>query len=346
MIQSRKIASNASTRYSTVRVTNAYNTLAALLSPQNACMVNLQTGQRTELEHIGDGNALKWDRTDPCKFYYHSENILYFMFAGEWLPRIQHQFTEYSKIGDCGEADLSESGLLVLIGDDTEVFVYNPATEEKRIIGQFGDIDALTITPDNDVIISWDNEKPKPGIWLYREGQEPFQLTKVDCHKMVCRDTNGDPVMIFTDAAEADSKNSIVKIRLADGQRTHLLTMGWNPYPNGVAGDELAVHITASPSGRVFFETYRPFYTGGTWLQYEGLILELPLDGSAPIPICEHGSTGRTYPSQPKASAGDKAIVFCSDRDGQVDAWLAELQDYISPGPEPAITGEFEGVSI
>src|ERR1017187_1215780 len=103
------------TRYGTMRQINVINTLALVLGPQCAHVIDLSTLYRTELPTIGDSNAPKWSRTDPSLIYFNSGdavannqlktcNVL----TGEIV--VLHTFAEYRNVTDHGEADISPDG--------------------------------------------------------------------------------------------------------------------------------------------------------------------------------------------------------------------------------------------
>ncbi len=156
-----------------------------------------------------------------------------------------------------GESDISFDGdHFVFAGNGRYVFVYQISTATKGPVFDTGgrSFDSLYLTPNNNVIISW----TQTGTVRYT-GQELFdtklnflrQVGRADGHKDVSLDTNGDEILIWTNSNDPQPmcNNGIVKIRLADGQQTCLVSLDWS----------LAVHISAPDnSGFVYVETYNP----------------------------------------------------------------------------------------
>jgi hypothetical protein len=112
------------------------------------------------------------------------------------------------------------------------------------------------------------------------------------------RDTNGDEVLIWTNANDPAPicGNGIVKIRLADGQQTCLVSLDWS----------LAVHISAPDgNGWVFVETYAPGdpFATPAWTTYTNEILQVKLDGSETRRLAHHRSRPfNSYNYQPHVS--------------------------------------------
>ena len=91
--------------------------------------------------------------------------------------------------------------------------------------------------------ITWFQNGPSRynGIELFdRNMNFQRQLTQAGGHMDVTRDTNGDEVLVWTNAADPAyiSENGIVKVRLSDGHQTTLVTFDWS----------LAVHVSAPDS--------------------------------------------------------------------------------------------------
>ncbi|PYV07637.1 MAG: hypothetical protein DMG07_27975, partial [Acidobacteria bacterium] len=199
----------------------------------------------------------RWSRRDANVFYYIRGNQLRQYNVSTAAISVVHTFSEYGSITGNGESDICFDGdHFVLAGDGRYVFVYQISTDSKGSVFDTGGrgFDSLYITPNDNVTITWYQNGPSRynGIELFdRNMNFQRQLTQAGGHMDVTRDTNGDEVLIWTNSADpaAISNNGIVKVRLADGHQTTLVTFDWS----------LAVHVSApDSSGWAFVETYAP----------------------------------------------------------------------------------------
>lgn len=327
--------SSSSIQYSTVRPESCDDHYALINEISSMSLYDLLLKKRIEkLDWLGDSdpnvpNGAMWSRIEGASFYYTQGNSLFNYNIDTKERNLHRQFTEYSLISSKGEADLgADNDSVILCGDDKEVFIYHLRSNIKStpVIPGFT-IDGITITPDGNILISGSE-----GIWLYRYGFTFVSIWPRDTHKTVTRDIDGSECVILYD----DGPNDIVKVNLKDCFKTILITFGWNPNTNKIKGDELAFHITATLFGKVLFETYRPKWNGtDSQLKYQGQLVQLPLDGSEPIIICEHGSSGKTYESQPRASISQDGTVllFNSDKNGSTDVYMINLNPSLTPQP-------------
>ncbi len=279
----------------------------------------------------GDGNSLgnlpldvntlsepRWSRKDNSTLYYHRGNQLKSYNVSTGLTNVVHTFSEYSLIGGNGEMDISQDGdHLVFVGNGRYVFVYTISTDRKLAAFDTAGhgFDSIYITPDNNVTITW----LQYGIQTRYTGVELFdtnmnflrQVAHIGGHMHMSRDLNGDEVLVWTnsnDAQPACGQNAIVKIRLADGAQTCLLSLDWS----------LAVHISAADDTWAFVETYNPsdVIPPSGWLPYTNELLQIKLDGSEVRRLAHHRSRPlNSYNYQPKltVSRDGTHLVYASN---------------------------------
>ena len=235
--------------YSTMSPFNPNNTLLLLI---HVSYFALYDGSGHFLRDLPrEVNALsqpRWSRRVPYIFYHIRGNELrqYNVFTS--AISVVHTFSEYSSIDGKGESDISFDGdHFVFAGDNRYVFVYQISTDSKGSTFDTGGrgFDSLYITPNDNVTITWYQNGPSRynGIELFdRNMNFQRQLTQAGGHMDVTRDTNGDEVLVWTNSNDPAfiSENGIVKVRLADGHQTTLVTFDWS----------LAVHISAPDSSR------------------------------------------------------------------------------------------------
>src|SRR5882724_1651787 len=181
----------------------------------------------------------RWSRRDSNTVYYHpiSSNQLKRYDTATDARALVRTFAEYSAISGLGESDLSEDGdHLVLVGDHREVFVYEISTDTKGPVldttGR-GDFDNVYITPDNNVLVSWyaDGGGRFQGVELYDRNMRFLrQAATTLAHMDVTRDVNGDEVLVLANAADPQPVclNGVVRVRLADGSQTCLISLDWS----------------------------------------------------------------------------------------------------------------------
>ena len=283
---------------------------------------------------ISASSEPRWSRKDNHTIYYVHGNQLKTYDISSGAMNIVHTFSEYSAISGMGESDISLDGdHFVFEGSGRFVFVYRISTDTKSPVFDTGGtgLDSVYITPKNNVILSW----MQSGT-VRHTGQELFdgnmnflrQVGRADGHKDVTLDTNGDEVLVWTNSADPQPicNNGIVKIRLADGQQTCLVSLDWS----------LAVHVSAPDnSGFVYVETYAPANPTPTsgWVAYANELLQVKLDGSQVLRLAHHRSRPfltNTYNWQPHISTSrdGSRVVYNSDYDLQkIDGYADEYSD-------------------
>jgi hypothetical protein len=260
----------------------------------------------------------RWSRTDP--------NVLYDVFRNEiWRwdaaadawTRVR-AFAEYSTVHGRGESDICFDGdHLVLVGDDHDIFVYEISTDTKgpALDATGHGFDNVHIAPGDQVVVTWyeTGEGPLSGVELYdRDMRFQRQLAPVGGHMDVGRDVDGQAVALWINAADpqapAGCQNGVVKIRLADGQRTCVLPLGWG----------MAAHVSAPDAGEWFFvSTYAPDDPVlGAWRRYTGEVLQVRLDGSEVRRLAHHRSRpfgGYWYMPRASVSHDGRRLVYTSN---------------------------------
>ena len=261
----------------------------------------------------------RWSRTDANVIYYVSGNRLKQYNIGTNSMTVVHAFTEYSRISGKGESDICFDGdHFVLAGDSRYVFVYEISTDTKRAVFDTGGhaFDSIYITPNDNVTITWltNGSSRYNGIELFDTNMNFVrQLTHAGGHMDVTRDVDGDEVLVWVNAADAQLRvpcdAGITKVRLSDGQQTCIWRGDWS----------LAAHVSAPDgNGWVFIETYAPSdpIPPSGWNLYTNEFLQVKLDGTEVRRVAHHRSRRfNSYTWQPKLSTsrdGSK-VVFGSN---------------------------------
>ncbi len=252
----------------------------------------------------------RWDVHAPDWLYYipqRTRNALVAHNVATGAERVVHVFSEYSSINGKGESDISEDGNhFVFYGTPLtglpEVFVFELTTVSKSwTFQQATPIDGLKISPDNRIILSG----PLGIFVLDPADRSTRKLCNADGHAAVGRDVDGSEILVWTnsdDPTPIACSNGIVKVRLADGRQTCLLSLDWS----------LAVDISLH-AGVCLVSTYAPTASGAP---YTDQILKVALDGSPAEILCDHGSRPlNSYNWQPKAalSRDGSRFVFSSN---------------------------------
>ena len=272
---------------------------------------------------VNSSSEPRWSRKDNRTLYYRSGNQLKACDVLNGSLTVVRTFPEYLFIEGLGESDISLDGdHLAFCGTRAsdgvrEVFLYRISTGTKgRALPVSGyPLDAIYVTPQNHVLLSWVTS----GTTRYT-GQELFdgdmgflsQITRADGHKHLTVDSNGDEVLVWCNSNDPKPvcDNGIVKVRLADGKQTCLLSLDWS----------LAVHISAPDNaGFVYVETYDPANpepNSSGWRSYTNEILQVALDGSQVTRLAHHRSRRvDSYNWQPRVSCSrdGSRVVFNSN---------------------------------
>ncbi|MBI2822811.1 MAG: hypothetical protein HYX74_11370 [Acidobacteria bacterium] len=267
---------------------------------------------------ISASSEPRWSRTDASLLYYRVGNQLKQYNVDTGAVGIVRIFSEYSTISGRGESDISFDGNhFVLVGDNRYVFVYEISRDIKGpVLDTAGrGFDSVYITPDNNVTVTWlqAGNSRYNGIELYDRNMLFLrQLARAGGHMDVTRDINGDEVLVWTNSADPlpVCDNGIVKIRLADGRQTCLLSLDWS----------LAVHISGPDNGGwVFIDTYAPADPSPqspSWVPYTNEILQIKLDGTEVRRLAHQRSRPfNSYNFQPRVSVSrdGSRLVYSSN---------------------------------
>src|SRR5439155_9816190 len=174
-----------------------------------------------------------------------------------------HAFTEYGVVSGEGESDIGFNGnKFVLSGDRRYIFTYDVATDTKSPVydaGATGLYDQVYLTPDDNIVVGWyaTGSARQNGVEPLGGSDMTFkrQLTHAIAHMDVTRDTTGEEVLVWVNAADANLQvpcvDGVTKVRLSDGKQTCIWQGNWNW--------KVAIHITAPDNAGYFFmETYAP----------------------------------------------------------------------------------------
>ncbi len=283
-----------------------HNTYFGLYSGSGAFVGNLPL-------EISASSEPRWSRVDNNTLYYHMAggNQLKTYNVATGVTTVIHTFSEYSAIAGKGKTDISYDGdHFILIGDTLsgmgELFIYQISTDTKTVVARnrTPGWNNVFISPDNEAVISWltPGTARFQGVELYDlHGNFKRQLTHADGHSKMSRDSNGDEVFIWTNSADplpACGQNAIVKVHMADGVQTCLISLDWS----------FAVHITAADNTWVFVETYtdpgNDVVPPTGWLPYMDELLQIKMDGSEIRRLVQHRSRPlNSYNYMPKLSA-------------------------------------------
>ena len=260
----------------------------------------------------------RWSRTNANLLYFVNGNQLkrYNVVTGDLS--VERTFTEYGSISGHGESDIAFTGdKLVFAGDDRYVFVYDAVAHQKSAVldtAGHGGWDALYLTPDGNVLVSWYDQ----GAGRFR-GVELFnsnlvfqrQVMPVGGHMDVTRDGSGAEVAVWASSADPAPlcDNGVVKVRLATGAQSCLLSLDWS----------LGIHVSCPDNaGFCLVGTYTPSdpVPGPGWPAYTNELLRVPLDGSATERLLHHRSRpfdGYNYMPRASVSRDGSRLLFSSN---------------------------------
>jgi hypothetical protein len=340
--------------YSTMSPFNADNSRMLVLHHSYFALYGGQGNYIKDLPlEVSSSSEPRWSRQAPNIFYYLSGNALKRYDVATDVSALVRTFSEYARITARGESELSYDGdHLALVGDDVYVFVYTLSTDTKGPVldtSVSSGFDNVYITPDNNVLIGYRSGSARyNGLELYDQNMNFLrQVTSVIGHMDVARDITGEEIILWANADDfpqaADCQNAIVKIRLADGARTCLISFDWT----------LALHVSAADNGEWFVvSTYSSLDPApvprptGTWSRYTNEILLVRLNGAEQRRLAHHRSRPvNSYYYQPRASISrdGRLIVFSSNYG--LSAMLGYPTDYSDvylidlAGAEPAFAG-------
>jgi hypothetical protein len=295
----------------------------------------------------------RWSRSDPSLVYYMRGNQLKSYSAATGAVNVVHTFAEYGRISGNGESDICFDGdHMVVVGDGRFVFVYTLSSGTKGPVFDSGGrgFDSVYIAADDTVTITWlqGGTGRYNGIELFDRNMTFLrQVARAGGHMDMGRDVNGDPVLVWANAADPTPicNNGVVKIRLRDGQQTCLVSLDWN----------LAFHVSSSEAGWAVVSTYAPSdpNPASFWPAFTNEIFRIRLDGSGLERLAHHRSrpfNGYNYMSKASVSRDGSRIVYASNFSLQSllgypseysDAYMMTLgggSPSPTPGPTPGPT--------
>lgn len=322
--------------YSTLSPFNRDNTRLLLQHQSYFALYDEQGRYQQDLPfEISSSSEPRWSRQDPDVLYYLAGNSLKSYHVGTGLRSVVQTFAEYARVSGRGESDICFDGdHFVLVGDDRDIFVYQLSSGTKGpVLDATGHpFDSVHIAPGDGVIVAWYQAGSGrfAGVELFdRDLRFQRQLAPVVGHLDVGRDGDGQPVLLWMNAADPqpppDCQNAVVKIRLADGQRTCLLSLDWR----------LAVHVSAPDAGDwIFVSTYAPGDPApvpGAWPALAGEILQVRLDGTQVRRLAHHRSRPfNDYWYMPRAAVSrDGSRLVYSSNHGlpEILGWGGEYAD-------------------
>lgn len=347
--------------YSTMSPFNQDNSRLLLQHQSYFALYDQQGRYQQDLPfEIASSSEPRWSRHDPDLLYYLLGNSLKSYHVASGVRSVVQAFPEYTRLSGRGESDIGFDGdHLVLVGDDRDVFVYRLSTGTKGpVLDATGHpFDSVYLAPGEQVIVTWYQTGGGrfAGVELFdRDLNFQRQLAPAAGHMDVGRDRDGQPVLLWMNAADPqpppDCQNAVVKIRLADGQRTCMLSLDWR----------LAVHVSAPDAGDWFFvSTYAPGDPApvlGAWPVYAGEILQVRLDGSEVRRLAHHRSRPlNDYWYMPRAavSRDGSRLVFSSNHGlpevlgfgpEYVDAYLLDVASSTAafPGSQSPVGARYE----
>lgn len=309
-------------------VTNEYSTMHPFNKPgtflilQHDSYFGLYDGFGVFLRNlplaISASTEPRWSRVNHSLLYFVSDNALRSYDVAKDSMTTVHTFPEYVRVAGGGESDLSADGdHIVMAGDGRHIFVFRISTRTKSaVLDAAGrNFDSLYLTPNNNVTVTWlqPGTARFTGIELFNSSMVfQRQLTHAGGHMDVARDKAGDEVLIWTNSADPApvcGQNAVVKVRLADGQQTCLLSLDWR----------LAVHISAPDGvGFAWVATEAPadLDPNVSWPPYTNEILQVKLDGSWVRRFAHHRSRPRnSYGWFPRlaTSFDGRRVVYASN---------------------------------
>jgi hypothetical protein len=283
----------------------------------------------------------RWSRSDAQVLYFLNGNQLKRYHVGQGATAVVHTFGEYGRISGNGESDLCFDGQhMVLAGDGRFVFVYDLATGAKGPVLDTGSqgFDSLYMTPDDHVTITWYGAGTgrQRGIELYdRNMVFQRQLTRAGGHMDVTRDAAGQEVLVWANSADPQPicDNGVVKVRLADGKQTCLISLDWS----------LGIHVSAPDGdGTAIVSTYAPSDPDPdlSWPAFTNEIFRVRLDASGAERIAHHRSrpyNGYNYMARASVSRDGARLVYSSNFGRQLsDGAPTEYSDAYLLALDPA----------
>jgi hypothetical protein len=290
---------------------------------------------------VNTSSRPRWSRKDPDVLTFFDGNRIVSLNVAANQETTIHQFAEYSKIDDHGEADVSLDGdhrvLAGIRGDNgtEEVFIFALSSAEKSSLTQEPAFDGLKILGNNHPVISRSSDPRNPladGIYDLLG----IKLSSYNAHAVPARYQGKDYLITSADPTKGIGSNSIVMVDCETAKEEILFDLGsWN----------IAFHASACDADFCIISTYAAKDSGKP-----SQIWKVPFDKSGKQLICDTGtviipSGGGPWPyaPQPKAavSRDGSRVVWCSnggktDDPNYCDAWMVRLDAAAAQPGTPA----------
>jgi uncharacterized protein (TIGR03437 family) len=312
---------------------------------------------------ISANSEPRWSRLDNSTLYYHVDggNQLKTYNVATNVTTVVQTFSQYSNIYGKGKTDVSYDGdHFIFIGCTASVayptlcptasqqlFIYQISTGAQfPIIGNTPNGSSawnnVFLSPDNEAVVSWltPGTARFQGVEVYnQQGTFLRQITHADGHSKMSRDSNGDEVFIWANSADPlplCGQNAVVKVHMADGVQTCLISFDWS----------FGLHITAADNTWVYAETYTDMGNDvippAGWLPYMDELLQIKMDGSQINRLVQHRSRPlNDYNYMPKLSASrdGSRFVYGSNFGLQLSGAPQQYSDaYMIVVPQTAVT--------
>jgi uncharacterized protein (TIGR03437 family) len=297
---------------------------------------------------IDSASEPRWSRVDNNTLYYHIDggNQLKTYNVATGVASLIQTFSKYTSITGKGKTDISYDGDHFIFigctsqaspcpGANQQLFIYQISTGAQfPIITNTPDgvsvWNNVFISPNNEAVVSWltPGTARYQGVEVYdQQGNFLRQIAHADGHSKMSRDINGDEVFVWTNSADPQplcGQNAIVKVHMADGVQTCLLSLDWS----------LGVHITAADSTWVYVETYtdqgNDVIPPTGWTAYMDEIIQIKMDGSQINRLVQHRSRPlNDYNYMPKLSASRDGSRFAYGSDFGLQLLNGAPQQYM-----------------
>jgi uncharacterized protein (TIGR03437 family) len=271
----------------------------------------------------------RWSRVDNSTLYYHIDggNQLKTYNVATNVTTVVQAFSQYTSITGKGKTDISYDGdHFIFIGctstispcpaANQQLFIYQISTGTQfPIISNTPDGNSVWnnvfISPDNEAVVSWltAGTARYQGVEVYdQHGNFLRQIAHADGHSKMSRDINGDEVFVWVNSADPlplCGHNAIVKVHMADGVQTCLISFDWS----------FGLHVTAADSTWVYVETYtdqgNDVIPPTGWLPYMDELIQIKMDGSQINRLVQHRTRPlNDYNYMPKLSASRDGSRF------------------------------------
>lgn len=289
----------------------------------------------------------RWLPGRPHEILYLSGNRVMRMDVGTLRSTEVARFPEYDLVYSGGEQDVSEDGdHFALMGSKSgravEAFILRLSTGQAgprldlRNVGNT--VNWVAASHDLDLVVGWNppySTARYRGVEVYDSNMRFVrQLVAWMAHGDLCRDGNGDAVLVQSNApSPAPHQNShwLVSHRIRDGRETYLQRLTWEQVP----------HVSCNqrgPSSRAVVSLYVPYNPSASrFVAFDNEIYLLALDGSREVRrLAHHRSVPQGsyfYESRASESRSGRYIVFASNFGKSLTGSADYTDTYLLPKP-------------